>query len=222
VSADFALPRDLDTNEQIALAREFVQELTKAEQLPYTMAIHAGRDADGHAHNPHAHLMVSERQHDGIDRAREQWFRRANAAHPERGGAPKSRSLHGREWVEQARARWAELTNASLNRAGSQERVDHRSYERQGVDREPGHHYGPAAARMVTRSEPHDRLTAVAEVADERDRLRDVEREIASLEVVRGALVREVEERFGAERGEGSGSSRGGDWSRDGDSHPGR
>ena len=180
MSADFALPRDLDTNEQIALAREFAQELTKAEQLPYTLAIHAGRDADGHAHNPHAHLMISERQHDGIDRVREQWFRRANTGHPERGGAPKSRSFHGREWVEQARARWAELTNARLDHAGRQERVDHRSYERQGVDREPGHHYGPAAAHMMTRSEPHDRLTAVAEVADNRDRLRDIEREIRS------------------------------------------
>jgi hypothetical protein len=105
VSADFALPRDLDPHEQIALAREFAQELTNAEQLPYTLAIHAGRGADGQEHNPHAHLMVSERQHDGINRVREQWFRRANVEHSERGGAPKSRSFHGREWVEQARAR---------------------------------------------------------------------------------------------------------------------
>ena len=87
--------------------------------------------------------MISERQNDGIERAREAWFRRANRAEPERGGAPKSRTFHGREWMEHARERWAALTNAKLERRGRDERVDHRSYERQGIDREPGHHYGP-------------------------------------------------------------------------------
>ncbi len=36
LSADFALPRDLDLRDQIALARAFAQELTGAERLPYT------------------------------------------------------------------------------------------------------------------------------------------------------------------------------------------
>ena len=80
VSADFALPRDLSTEDQVALARSFAQELTAEERLPYTLAIHAGRDADGREHNPHAHLMISERQNDGIERSKEQWFRRANRA----------------------------------------------------------------------------------------------------------------------------------------------
>jgi hypothetical protein len=88
LSADFALPRDLDRGDQIELALAFAQELTKDELLPYTLAIHEGRDADGREHNPHAHLMVSERRNDGIERSREQWFRRANSEHPKRGGAP--------------------------------------------------------------------------------------------------------------------------------------
>lgn len=60
VSADFALPRDLDPGDQVALARAFAHELTDQERLPYTLAIHAGRDARGREHNPHAHLMISE------------------------------------------------------------------------------------------------------------------------------------------------------------------
>src|SRR5262245_45829282 len=55
--------------------------------------------------NPHAHLMISERRNDGVERSREQWFRHANSEHPERGGAPKSRTFHGREWMEQSRHR---------------------------------------------------------------------------------------------------------------------
>jgi hypothetical protein len=168
LGADFALPRDLEPEDQIALAHAFAQELTADERLLYTLAVHAGHDPDGREHNPHAHLMVSERRNDGVDRSREQWFRRANSAHPERGGAPKSRTFHGREWMEHARERWAELTNATLERCGRRERVDHRSYERQGIDREPGEHFGPGAAHVVARGQSHDRLEAAATMADDR------------------------------------------------------
>ena len=175
VSADFALPRDLALEDQVALAREFAQHLTDDEQLPYTLAIHAGRDANGHEHNPHAHLMFSERQNDGIERSRDEWFRRANSEHPERGGAPKSRTFHGPAWIEQARERWADLTNKTLERCGRTERVDHRSYERQGVDREPGEHYGPSAAHMVDRGEDHDRLNHASSVVDDEQAIRDID-----------------------------------------------
>ena len=127
--------------------------------------IHAGRDADGHEHNPHAHLMISESQNDGVPRATEQWFRRANRADPGRGGAPKSRTFHGREWMEHARERWAELTNEVLERQGRAELVD-RSYARQGLDQQPGSHYGPAAAHMLARGGSHERLEGEAERTD--------------------------------------------------------
>lgn len=191
VSADFALPRDLALDAQIALAREFAHELTDKEHLPYTLAIHAGRDEEGHEHNPHAHLLFSERRNDGVDRSRDQWFRRADSAHPERGGAPKSRTFHGRDWVERARERFAERTNAALERVGRAHRVDHRSYERQGVDREPGRHYGPSAPHMVARGHDHDRLEGAATVRDSEDRVQAIDREIAQLEAARTTLIRD-------------------------------
>lgn len=177
VSADFALPRDLTDSEQIELARDLAREITAGERLPYTLAIHAGRDQGGHEHNPHAHLMFSERRNDGIERPRDAWFRRANSEHPERGGAPKSRTFHGRVWVERARERWAVATNRALERSGRPERVDHRSYERQGIDRQPGEHYGPAAAHLAGRGRDHDRIHTVAVVADSERTLRDLDRE---------------------------------------------
>ncbi len=199
LSADFALPRGLDTDDQVALARAFAQELTEAEQLPYTLAIHAGSDADGQEHNPHAHLMISERQNDGIERTREAWFRRANGADPGRGGAPKSRTFHGRGWMEHARERWAALTNAKLEERGRDERVNHRSYERQGLDREPGHHYGPAAAHMAARGIDHDRLSEAAALVERQEAERAIEQGIAVLERSvhaggRGAISRDDDE----------------------------
>jgi hypothetical protein len=182
VSADFALPRDLDAEDHVELAHAFAQELTDREHLPYTLAIHAGQDAAGREHNPHAHLMISERQNDGIERTREQWFRRANSASPDRGGAPKSRTFHGREWMEHARERWATLTNEMLARRGRDERVDHRSYERQGIDLEPGRHYGPAAAHMAARGLDHDRLEQASEHAQDREASLAIDRQIEALE----------------------------------------
>ena len=132
-------------------------------RLPYTLAIHAGRDADGQEHNPHAHLMISERQNDGIERAREQWFARANPR--------RSRTRRRGEEPHASRARLggarpralAALTNETLERLGREERVDHRSYARQGRDDEPGRHYGPAAAHLVSRGRAHDGLEGAAQ-----------------------------------------------------------
>jgi hypothetical protein len=191
VSADFALPRDLDPEDQIELAHDFAQALTADEHLPYTLAIHAGRDDDGEEHNPHAHLMFSERRNDGIERSREDWFRRADSEHPEHGGAPKSRTFHGRDWIEHARERWADLTNTMLERKGRDERVDHRSYVRQGIDREPGRHYGPAAAHIVGRGHDHERLDDATNVVEQDGRMREIEHEIARLEVARESVLRD-------------------------------
>jgi hypothetical protein len=135
--------------------------------------------------------MFSERQNDGLERSRGGWFRRANTEHPERGGAPKSRTFHGPAWIEQARERWAALSNSALERAGRGERVDHRSYDRQGVDREPGEHYGPAAAHMVGRDDDHDHLDRASAVIDDAQALQAIESQIARLEAAKEAMPRD-------------------------------
>jgi len=195
VSADFALPLDLSTEDQMALAREFAQELTKDESLPYTLAIHAGRSSDGFEHNPHAHLMISERKNDGIERSLGQWFARANPTDPSKGGAEKTRAIHGHAWMEHERQKWADLTNKTLERLGCEERVDHCSYARQGVDQDAGRHYGPAAAHMMSRGQHHDRLESAVNAVTDSERLESVDRAIADLETERQAVVASEQKR---------------------------
>jgi hypothetical protein len=84
--------------------------------------------------------------------------------------------------MEQARERWAALTNASLERAGRHERVDHRSYARQGIDVEPGRHIGPAGAHMVARGREHDGFAEAVLNADDRDAARAIDRQIEAIE----------------------------------------
>ena len=57
---EFALPIALTIDEQRELAVGFAHPLTADEQLPYTLAIHAGEGT-----NPHCHLLISEGTNDG-------------------------------------------------------------------------------------------------------------------------------------------------------------
>ena len=97
---------------------------------PYQWAIHTCTASDG-KEQPHVHLMFSDRQHDGIERGPEQFFKRYNAKNPERGGARKF--SYGADKAEAARTyegireRWAKVQNLALEQAGVEARVDHRS-----------------------------------------------------------------------------------------------
>jgi nucleotidyltransferase/DNA polymerase involved in DNA repair len=86
----------------------------------------------------------------------------------------------------------ADVTNAKLRELGREERVDHRSYTRQGVEKEPGQHVGPRAPHMVHRGQPHDRLDEAADVQDLPDRIATLEREIGDLEQLRAQLARDA------------------------------
>ena len=151
---EFAVPRELTADQQVELAGAFCRELaqTKDGPLPFSFAMHKGHDRG----NPHCHLMISERVNDGHARSPETWFKRAGKQ-PEKGGAKKTEELKPKEWLYQTRALWAERANAALKRAGHETRIDHRSLEDQGIDREPTVHMGPAAAAMERKGKKTDR-----------------------------------------------------------------
>ena len=181
---EFALPVELDERQQRELASSFAADLTGGERLPYTMAIHRGG-----GENPHVHLMISERGLDGHDRDAEQWFKRANKANPEQGGALKTRSFMNKEWLENTRRAWETAANTALDRAGRAERIDHRSLaaqraeaiERGQVDRadelnrQPGVHLGPERHR-AQRGGP-SRVVELAERIEQSNRADRAERE---------------------------------------------
>ena len=50
--------------------------------------------------------------------------------------------------AEQWRAAWADTANRYLEKCGHTDRLDHRSYERQGIDQVPTIHLGVAASQM--------------------------------------------------------------------------
>jgi hypothetical protein len=96
--------------------------------------------------------------------------------------------------MEHARERWPELTNQLLQERGRDERVDHRSYECQGIDREPGEHYGPAAAYMVSRGLDHERVRDASSSLDVADAIRSIDHDIEVLDRSSGTHRRRVAE----------------------------
>jgi hypothetical protein len=149
----FALPRELNLDQQKALCHAFAEKATTLAdggKLPFTFAIHI----DPENHNPHCHLMLSERANDGINRNASTWFKRANLKDPKKGGAFKSQELNGPKWLNPIREALADMTNEALKEAGSTAKVDHRSYEAQGLDIIPCIHMGAAKSAMLKRGAP--------------------------------------------------------------------
>ena len=65
----------------------------------------------------------------------------------------KCRAIPATDWNEQTKAEewravWAQLCNRALEQYGHNQRIGHRSYERQGIDQIPTVHLGVAASAM--------------------------------------------------------------------------
>ena len=128
-----ALPNSLDFAGRLDLARSFASRVTAGE-MPYTLVLHAGRSREPRAaDNPHLHLVFSERVNDGVERAAEQWFRRAAPAgrDPASGGARKSERTKPREWLEETRQAWAAEMNLAFGRSGVADQVTAESHATQ-------------------------------------------------------------------------------------------
>jgi len=131
---DAALPRGLSRNQETSLAERFAHWLADAFHVGVDVGIH--RKAGNH----HLDVLLSacEVKPDGS------LGKKVCALD----GIANQRNKSALNPVEIIREMWARMTNEALAEAGRQERVDHRSYARQGVALKPGFHLGRAAHAM--------------------------------------------------------------------------
>ena len=83
--------------------------------------------------------------------------------------------------VEIWRAAWAACTNRALESAGRPERIDHRSYKRQGIDKIPSVHLGPAASQMENRGIRTDKGEVNRQIAADNKLLKEIKARITRL-----------------------------------------
>ncbi|MEM7061118.1 MAG: MobA/MobL family protein [Pseudomonadota bacterium] len=132
-----ALPRELTPEERMQLVQDFAADLTKG-RVPWYAAIHAsGKDA----HNPHCHLVIRDRDIETGKRV----VRLSDSARDRTKAGLEPKAV---EWV---RSKWEDHANRALERAGHDARIDRRSLEAQGIDREPTIHIGPQAQHIDKR-----------------------------------------------------------------------
>lgn len=123
-----ALPAEMNPAQRLDLARGFAHDLADRYGFAIDVALHAPRTDP---RNHHAHLLATTREI-GIDGFGAKTTLEMNdAARRARGLEPFFRE------VIATRERWASATNEALAAAGIPMRVDHRSLEAQGIDREP-------------------------------------------------------------------------------------
>lgn len=151
---EIALPRELAVADRLTLVREFIQQ-ELGDRHAYQFAIHCPTAVDG-KEQPHAHIMFSERQRDGIERDPGQYFKRHNAKAPEKGGAKKGWGEHAgktrakderAEDLKALRRRWEQTCNAALERTGHTERIDLRSNAERGLALPPERKMRPSEWR---------------------------------------------------------------------------
>jgi ATP-dependent exoDNAse (exonuclease V) alpha subunit len=138
-----ALPAELPHEDRLGLVRRFSHELVERYRFALDVAIHAPRDFPGSdPRNFHAHLLASTREvaTEGFGAKTVAEWNDANRR--EAGLGPAINELL------YVRQRWAEATNVALQEAHLSARIDHRTLEAQGIDREPMPHIPRAAFEM--------------------------------------------------------------------------
>lgn len=130
-----ALPVELDAQAQFAVAKEWAQRELVASGMVVEISLHH----DKANKNPHVHLLASMRRLEG-----------------EKFSTKKATDWNRVDLLVEQRHSWAEAVNAALEKAGSAERVDHRSLKDRGLDQLPQPKVGVAAVAMQRRGAVSD------------------------------------------------------------------
>jgi hypothetical protein len=151
-----ALPRELTAEQRHDLVAGFMTELTGG-RIPWYAAIHqTGEDEL----NPHVHIAIHDRDVDTGKRV----LRLSDSARDRE----KAR-LPGPKAVDWIRERWEVACNEALAAARLEARIDRRSLDAQGIDREPTIHEGPRAQHIndnVKRPKSRERINGCGRVID--------------------------------------------------------
>ena len=160
-SFDIALQNEFSMDENIALARQFLLEHFVSRGMVVDFAIHVPDKEDGGIQNPHFHVLAPIRPIEqngkwGMKQRRvyeldEEGNRRLDADGNYIFNAVPTTDWGSPETLEYWREQWAAMCNAKFEEKGLPERIDHRSYERQGVDVLPTIHEGPSVRQMETK-----------------------------------------------------------------------
>lgn len=160
-----ALPYELDAEQRVELVRDFANRVTKG-RVAWLAAVH---DKDKDINNPHCHLVLRDRD---LQTGR-------RVLHMSAGKSERRQLLErgiDAMTTEKMRVIWEHAANEALDKAGYQERIDHRSLKEQGLEREATIHEGVQARQMAARGEkPSSKVVEFSNAPTARSESRSVD-----------------------------------------------
>jgi len=183
---EIALPKELNREKQIELVREYVKENFVKVGMCADIALHDKNDG-----NPHVHILLTMRPLNedktwGAKSKKEYILDENGEKVKLKNGNYKTRKIDTTDWNEQDKAEewrksWADITNKYLEENSIQEKVDHRSYERQGIEQIPTIHLGVSASQMEKKGIVTDRGNINREIKHQNKILKEIARRIMAL-----------------------------------------
>ena len=157
-SFDIALQNEFSMQENIELARQFLLEQFVSRGMMVDFAVHSPDKGDGGISNPHFHVMCPIRPLDehgrwGNKQRREYLLDEHGNRIRDEAGNYVFNAVPTTDWgspdtLEHWRQAWADLCNQKFAEKELDCRIDHRSYERQGIDQLPTVHEGVTVRAM--------------------------------------------------------------------------
>ena len=190
-SFDIALQNEFPMRENIELARQFLLQNFVSRGMIVDFAIHSPDKEDDGIQNPHFHVMCPIRPilpngtWDNKQRREYVLDEDGNRIRDEAGNfvfnAVPTTDWGSPETLEAWRQAWAELCNAKFAEKGLDCRIDHRSYERQGVEQIPTQHEGPTVRAMEAKGICTDKGDLNRWIRKTNAMLREAKQKIAAL-----------------------------------------
>jgi ATP-dependent exoDNAse (exonuclease V) alpha subunit len=194
---EIALPKELSREQNISLVRDYVKHQFVNSGMCADVCIHDKGDG-----NPHAHIMLTMRPilASGAwgDKQRKEYIlnKQGEKIYDPKKKQYKCKSVPTTDWNEQTkaeqwRAAWAQSVNAVLEKQSIAERVDHRSFERHGIELIPTIHLGVSATQMERKGIESDRGDINREIVRHNNILRAIFAKLKELKArIKDALSR--------------------------------
>jgi len=157
-SFDISFQNEFTQEENIALARQFLIEHFVSRGMVVDFAVHEPEKEEGGINNPHFHFLCPIRPIEqngkwGLKQRREYVLDENGNRIPDGKGDYVFNAVPTTDWgsadtLEFWREQWAVMCNAQFEEKGLDVRIDHRSYERQGIELLPTVHEGPTVRAM--------------------------------------------------------------------------
>lgn len=183
---EIALPAELDREMQIRLVHVYVRDAFVSSGMCADFSVHDKGDG-----NPHAHVMLTLRPLIGNGewgaKCRKEYDLDEHGQHIRLpGGAFKSHRVNTTDWndpgkAEAWRAMWAKYVNLAMAYKKLPQRVDHRSYVRQGIEQIPTVHMGVSATQMERRGISTEKGSVNWEITEQNRLLKEIKARITRL-----------------------------------------